>query len=249
VVPRDHWPTAGWRTAAPKDHGTDSAALSAIEDQVPKAYSHVRSFLLVRQGQVYEHYWNGLDQTSGRNVWSVTKSVIGALVDIALADGKLKSLDQTVGELLAAQLPKDADPRFAGVTVRHLLTMTSGLASDDDRPRGDPGLRDAMVMSLANHANSAAVAFYRRADRQLRSLKWGFEPVTSSVSVTTRPTRRKPIEIWACTSSVDVVQTDSPPLALSLAPHRSSKLLGPSSPAVGCKETGQRLVVCAGASL
>jgi CubicO group peptidase (beta-lactamase class C family) len=47
--------------------------------------------------------------------------------------------------LLAAQLPKDADPRFAGVTVKHLLTMTSGLASDD--PSGDPGLLDAMVES------------------------------------------------------------------------------------------------------
>jgi CubicO group peptidase (beta-lactamase class C family) len=144
AVPREYWPTAGWRTAAPKDHGMDPAALAAIEDQVPKAYSHVRSFLLVRHGHlVYEHYWRGLDQTSGHDVRSVTKSVIGALVGIALAEGKLKSLDQTVGELLAAQLPKDADPRFAGVTVRHLLTMTSGLASDES----DPGIRDAMVNS------------------------------------------------------------------------------------------------------
>ena len=88
---------------------------------------------------VYEHYWQGLDQTAGHDVRSVTKSVIGALVGIAIAEGKIKSLDQTVGELLAAQLPQDADPRFARVTVKQLLTMTSGLAGDDEssgrRPR------------------------------------------------------------------------------------------------------------------
>ena len=148
AVPRDYWPTGGWRTAAPKDHGTDPAALAQIEDQVSTFYTNVRSILLVRHGYlVYEHYWHGLDQTSGHDVRSVTKSVISALVGIALAEGKLESLDQTVGELLAAQLPKDADPRFAGVTVQQLLTMTSGLAGDEESAGGDGGLHDAMERS------------------------------------------------------------------------------------------------------
>ena len=129
---RDYWPTAGWRTAAPKDHGMDSA-VAQVEDVLTRAYTHVRSVLLVRHGYlVYEHYRYGLDATSGHDVRSVTKSVIGALVGIALAEGKIKSLEQTVGELLPAQLPRDADPRFANVTVRQLLTMTSGLAANDD---------------------------------------------------------------------------------------------------------------------
>ena len=147
-VERDYWPTAGWRTAAPEDHGMDPAPLGMVEDQVAKAYPQVRSVLIVRHGYlVYEHYWHGLDQTSGHEVRSVTKSVVGALVGIALAEGKIKSLDSTVGEFLPAQLPKDADPRFADVTVRHLLTMTSGLAGDQDQAGGDPRIADAMVAS------------------------------------------------------------------------------------------------------
>jgi CubicO group peptidase (beta-lactamase class C family) len=56
-------------------------------------------------------------------------------------------LDHTVGELLPAQLPKDADPRFAGVTVKQLLTMTSGLAGDDRSLGGDSRVEDAMSKS------------------------------------------------------------------------------------------------------
>ena len=145
---RDYWPTAGWRTAAPEDHGLDSAALTALDHQVGSAYPHVRSVLVVRHGYlVYEHYWHGLDQTSGHDVRSVTKSFTGALVGIAIAEGKIKSQDQTVGELLATHLPRDADPRFARVTVKQLLTMTSGLPGDDASLGGDEDVATAMVRS------------------------------------------------------------------------------------------------------
>jgi CubicO group peptidase (beta-lactamase class C family) len=149
AVAGDYWPTDGWRTAPPSNHGVDPAALAMVEDQVAKGpYLHIRSVLIVRGGYlVYEHYWQGLDQADGHDVRSVTKSVIGALVGIALAEGKIKSLDQTVGELLPAQLPKDADPRFAGVTVKQLLTMTSGLAGDDGSLGGDSRIEDAMWSS------------------------------------------------------------------------------------------------------
>jgi CubicO group peptidase (beta-lactamase class C family) len=81
-----------------------------------------------------------LDAADGHNSHSVTKSITSALVGIALADHKLKSLDQTVGELLATHLPANADPRLRRVTVQQLLTMTSGLASD-----AKPGGRDELL--------------------------------------------------------------------------------------------------------
>jgi hypothetical protein len=42
------------------------------------------------------------------------RRVIGALFGIAIAEGKIKSLDQNVGEALAWQLPTDADPALPG---------------------------------------------------------------------------------------------------------------------------------------
>jgi CubicO group peptidase (beta-lactamase class C family) len=138
---RDYWPTAGWRTAAPDQQGMDPAVLDELDTKVPESYPQLRSLLVVRHGYlVYERYWHALDAADGHNSHSVTKSITSALVGIALADHKLKSLDQTVGELLATHLPANADPRLRRVTVQQLLTMTSGLASD-----AKPGGRDELL--------------------------------------------------------------------------------------------------------
>ena len=136
---RDYWPTNGWRSAPPKAEGMDPAVLAAIAGNVASLYPQVRSVLVVRHGYlVYERYWQGMTASDGNDVQSVTKSVVSALVGIALGDGKLKSLNQPVGELLARHLPPDADPRLAQVTLEQLLTMTSGLAGDDPSLGGDP---------------------------------------------------------------------------------------------------------------
>jgi CubicO group peptidase (beta-lactamase class C family) len=138
---RDYWPTAGWRTAAPADQGMDPAVLGELDRQVPDQYPQVRSLLVVRHGYlVYERYWQGFDAADGQEIHSVTKSVISALVGIALGEHKLRGLDQTVGELLATHLPAHADPRLAAVTVRQLLTMTGGLPGDDPSTGGDQRL-------------------------------------------------------------------------------------------------------------
>jgi CubicO group peptidase (beta-lactamase class C family) len=136
---RDYWPTSGWRTAPPKAEGMDPAVLATIAGNVASLYPEIRSVLVVRHGYlVYEHYWQGMTASDGDNTYSVTKSVVSALVGIALGEGKLKGLDQPIGVLLARHLPHDADPRLARVTLEQLLTMTSGLAGDDRSLGGDP---------------------------------------------------------------------------------------------------------------
>jgi CubicO group peptidase (beta-lactamase class C family) len=135
---RDYWPTAEWRTADPADHGFDADEVAEIERLVEESYRSVQSIAIVRNGYlIYERYWRGFDAADGHDTRSATKSVTSALVGIALGDGSIESLDQTVGELLADKLPSDADPRMAGVTVRQLLSMTAGLPADDPGLGGD----------------------------------------------------------------------------------------------------------------
>ena len=111
------------------------------------------SVLVARHGRlVFERYYHGAGRTLEWNAFSVTKSVLSALVGIALHDGRLHSLDQHVVDFFPEKVSRDADPRIRSITLRDLLTMTSGYrerhvaASDDwvttglNRPlASDPG--------------------------------------------------------------------------------------------------------------
>jgi CubicO group peptidase (beta-lactamase class C family) len=124
-----------------------NAGLAADLDAKAVYHPQLRSLLVIRHGElVYERYWHG-DADTGQEAFSVTKSFTGALVGIALGDHQLKSLDQTVGALLARHLPAGADPRLVKVTVGQLLTMTSGLAGDDPTQGGDVSLMQHLQQS------------------------------------------------------------------------------------------------------
>jgi CubicO group peptidase (beta-lactamase class C family) len=126
----------------------DPQALDDLDTQVPQQYPQVRSVLVVRHGYlVYEHYWQGFGPADGHQIHSITKSITSALVGITLGDHHLKSLDQTIGELLATHLPKNADPRLRRVTVWQLLTMTGGLAGDVQSTGGDQRLSRRLFQS------------------------------------------------------------------------------------------------------
>jgi CubicO group peptidase (beta-lactamase class C family) len=91
--------------------------------------SGLRALLVAVDGQLLvERYWDsGPDEHA--DTMSVTKSITGALVGAALADGSLRGLEQPLAELLPDQAAR-MSPAVAAITLRQLLTMTSGLPGD-----------------------------------------------------------------------------------------------------------------------
>jgi CubicO group peptidase (beta-lactamase class C family) len=89
----------------------------------------LRSLLVQwRDTLVAERYFGGARADRPANLKSASKSVVSALVGVALADGSLRGL----GEPLATLLPADArglSPEKRAITLEDLLTMRSGLAS------------------------------------------------------------------------------------------------------------------------
>jgi CubicO group peptidase (beta-lactamase class C family) len=73
---------------------------------------------------VYEKYFRGASESTLVNSFSVTKSVVSALVGIAISEGHIRSVDQTVADFL----PEFRDKAYGKVTIRNLLQMTSGIA-------------------------------------------------------------------------------------------------------------------------
>ncbi|MES2950012.1 MAG: serine hydrolase [Pseudomonadota bacterium] len=95
------------------------------------------AFLVVQDGIIRkEVYWPGFDAHSRTNSNSVAKSFVGSLIGIAVADGKIRSLDQPVGDYL----PAFTTGARAKLTVRHLLTMSAAtdFKEDYDNPLDFP---------------------------------------------------------------------------------------------------------------
>jgi len=124
--PSSRW-YGGWVEAAPSEVGFDGDRLEAAIDEIGQLHG-VQGLLLVRRGYlVAERYWRGGAQDVPHNLKSASKSVMSALVGIAIERGHLR-LDQPIAELLPGY-DLAGDPAKKRITVRHLLSMTSGLQS------------------------------------------------------------------------------------------------------------------------
>ena len=88
----------------------------------------------MRDGRpLLERYYSPATAAQPFPTFSITKSVVSALVGVAIADGKIESVQQPLGELL--DVPAGVDPRVRRITLEQLLTMTAGW---DDQPVGGP---------------------------------------------------------------------------------------------------------------
>jgi CubicO group peptidase (beta-lactamase class C family) len=96
----------------------------------------LQSVLILHRGKlISEHYWRGFATTSYQPVFSITKSVVSALIGMALADGRL-----TLADTMAHWFPEMGfapGGHAASVTIRHLLTMTAGFQEVDGRMASD----------------------------------------------------------------------------------------------------------------
>ncbi|BCQ28267.1 serine hydrolase (plasmid) [Caballeronia sp. NK8] len=91
----------------------------------------VRSFVIAHEDRiVFEHYRYDVDAQSPQDINSVTKTVVGLAVGAALRAGLLPPLDTPVCHLLPQMRLYGFDRRVQRITLRHLLTMTSGFEWD-----------------------------------------------------------------------------------------------------------------------
>lgn len=118
---RSYWPTNKWISGSASDFGLDAGRL---DDALELAQNDalMRAVLVVRDGRlVVEEYFHGGAQDQSTEVWSVTKSLVSSLIGIALQQGHINSID----DLMVTYLPEY--PGFGELTIRHVLTHTTGL--------------------------------------------------------------------------------------------------------------------------
>jgi CubicO group peptidase (beta-lactamase class C family) len=88
----------------------------------------LKSVVVMQDGKIVaEHGYGGHTTTESANIKSASKSVISALVGIAIGKGLLEGPDQKIAPILKADLPRAPDPRMNDITIGNLLSMQAGL--------------------------------------------------------------------------------------------------------------------------
>ena len=103
------------------------ASIAASGERMPRLQS-----LIVSQGGdvLLERYYNGHGPTDLTNIKSVSKSLISALVGIAIEQGHIPGgVDATIDDYFAPELGSSVDNAKASITIEDLLTMRAGLRS------------------------------------------------------------------------------------------------------------------------
>jgi CubicO group peptidase (beta-lactamase class C family) len=113
----------------PRPSTLDPALLDAAftrAAELPK----LRSFIIAVDGRIVgERYYHGATRARTANVKSVSKSIISALVGIAVAEGKLEGTHQSIGKFFARELRDSAQAAKRDITLVDLLSMRAGLGS------------------------------------------------------------------------------------------------------------------------
>lgn len=114
-------------------------------EQAAARLPRLHSLLIHQHGElVYEQYFNGRDATQADNMKSASKSVISALIGIALERGDIASLDQPIADYFP-ELKESDSPAKRAITIENLLTMEAGLASTSNRNYGRWAMSDNWV--------------------------------------------------------------------------------------------------------
>lgn len=153
----------GWRIEDQAAAGLDSRILCALIGKLDSLDANIHSVLVVRHGAlVFEHYRAGHDERWGtdlgrvmhgpdvkHDVRSVSKSVVSLLIGIALERKLIASIDEPV----FAYFPERAKLRTPAkdrILLRHLLSMSCGLAWDEDIPYSDPQNSESVMIRAAD---------------------------------------------------------------------------------------------------
>lgn len=118
----------------PRASQLDSGRLNQAYTTLQETFPSLFSLLIVKDAQlVFERYEPPAEPTTAYSIKSITKSVMNALVGIAIQESLIESAEQLVTDL-APKLPEKWLPNVEGVRIRHLLTMTHGINVEENGP-------------------------------------------------------------------------------------------------------------------
>jgi CubicO group peptidase (beta-lactamase class C family) len=97
-----------------------------LDRLIGNQYSNIAGIVVVKNDVIcYEKYGNGYTADDTIHIASVTKSIVSALIGMAIHKGYIRDLHQRVLDFFPDYIPKRGEKTIQLMTIHHLLTMTA----------------------------------------------------------------------------------------------------------------------------
>jgi CubicO group peptidase (beta-lactamase class C family) len=138
-----YWPTDGWRTSTAEAQGMDSEMLDEMVETIQEQGYGIDSVTVIRSGyMVADTTFHPFQPDSRHIIHSCTKSIISALIGIAIDEGYIANVDQPILDIFSERTVVNLDANKEAMTLEHVLMMASGLECRDSYLYRWRGLRE-----------------------------------------------------------------------------------------------------------
>lgn len=147
-----YWPTDGWRSCEPEAVGMNSDELSAAIHYAATPGFKTDGLVVIRKGHIVgEAYFGNFKRETLHVSHSMAKSFSSALVGIAIDKGIIADVDAKLCEYYDEWDCADAEDLRSRITLRHAMTLTTGLQWHEDWSKWDFATNDALKMGATGH--------------------------------------------------------------------------------------------------
>ena len=123
----------GWKTESLKSQNVDTSLIYMAFSQIKNNGNEIHSILLIKNDRlIIEEYFRGHSAGQPHDLRSTTKSIRSILLGIAIDQGFIEDINDPISKYLKNPVPKkNIDKRKNNITIKNLLTMSSGLDCND----------------------------------------------------------------------------------------------------------------------
>ncbi len=123
-----YFPDNEWVITTPEEQSMKSSILDDMIQYIEDSGAPMHGLVVTRNGYIVtEGYWSYYTVTASHHLFSCTKSFTGALIGIAIKEGFIDNVNQHVIDFFPDMTIENLDARKESMTLKHVLTMTTGL--------------------------------------------------------------------------------------------------------------------------
>ena len=128
-----------WNIVSPEDLGIEPTSVQELIDYIKEPSLNTQAAILIKGNNIIaEYYAEGYNKNDQVTSWSVAKSFSSTLIGIAIDEGYINSVDDSI----ALYLPEWKTKPQENISLKYLLGMRSGM---DDHPGLGVSFQGAMV--------------------------------------------------------------------------------------------------------